>query len=360
MYRGYLPRDLVKGPQGARSLSRLPTATIACFGSRSRRVNFCIQALKLLIEIRGKEFDVVTAGTETAFRHQWASRKHDGCFIYLAAPDGAVAELFMQDIPFVVFNDSPLEIVRTLLNDGMDMLGAIRKTTEHLVKMQDLLLSNSAFVVSEKTFLLTFRELIASVASHFKQQLTPLELSNVAKRLSKDKKLREDSLFEDYFLSRNNDEQTTSLTRAQEELVESCLTPLSRVSATQPLSLTWPRDVFLGSENNPIKGPIELTGHVRRFIHGPKLHLPKGQWIAAISFDVVNSDSGNILNIEIHSKVILMKKRYILPSSGSFSSIIEFKNFEPSSPIEFRFLIDGASTAGLFTLHNVSLVRASL
>jgi hypothetical protein len=323
-------------------------------------VNFCIQALKLLIEIKGKEFDIVTAGTETTFRHQWASRKHDGCFIYLAAPDSAVAELFTQDIPFVVFNDSPMEIVRTLLNDGMDMLSAIRKSTEHLVKVQDLLLSNSAFVFSEKTFLLTLGELISSVANHFKQDLTPLELGNVAKRLSRDKKLSENSLFEDYFLSRNNGEQTASLTKAQEELVESCLDPLSRVSAIQPLSLTWPREVFLGSGNNPIKGPIELAGHARRFIHGPKLHLPKGEWIATISFDVGNSDSGNILNIEIHSKIILTRKRYILPSSGNFSSIIEFKNSEPSSPIEFRFLIDGASTAGFFTLHNVSLVRASL
>ena len=360
MYRGYLPRDLVKGSQGARSLSRLPTTMIACFGSRSRRVNFCIQALKLLIEIKGKEFDIVTAGTETTFRHQWASRKHDGCFIYLAAPDSAVAELFTQDIPFVVFNDSPMEIVRTLLNDGMDILSAIRKSTEHLVKLQDLLLSSSAFVFSEKTFLLTFGELISSVASHLKQNLTSLELSNVAKRLGRDKNLSENSLFEDYFLSRNTSEQTASLTKAQEKLVETCLDPLSSVSAIQPLSLTWPREVFLGSGNNPIKGPIELTGHARRFIHGPKLHLPKGQWIATISFDVGNSDSGNILNIEIHSKIILMRKRYILPSSGNFSSIIEFKNSEPSSPIEFRFSIDGASTAGFFTLHNVSLVRASL
>ena len=187
---------------------------------------------------------------------------------------------------------SPMEIVRTLLNDGMDMLSAIRKSTEHLVKLQDLLLSSSAFVFSKKTFLLTFGELISSVASHFKQNLTSLELSNVAKRLSRDKKLSENSLFEDYFLSRNTSEQTASLTKAQEKLVETCLEPLSSVSAIQPLSLTWPREVFLGSGNNPIKGPIELTAHARRFIHGPKLHLPKGQWIATISFDVGNSVSG--------------------------------------------------------------------
>ena len=361
MYRGYLPRDLLNGSQGAKSLGRLPTAMIACFGSRSRRVNFCIQVLKVLMEIRGKGFDIITGGTETAFRSQWANRKHDRCFIFVASPDNGVAELYMQSgAPFVVFNDDPVEAVCASLEGGTDFLTALRKVSEQLAKNQDLMLSSSAFVVKEQTFLLPFNELMTIFDIHFDQKLSRSELATLANRFDRERKLSQHVSFDEFFALRDSSTGTPSLTKVQEELVEACLSPLSNISFTRPVNIIWPREVFVGSSNNAIKGPIELAGPSRRLITGPNLHVPKGRWVATASFEVGNNDAGNILNIEVCAKTTLMKKRYILPSSGRFSSIIEFEIPQPSSRIELRFSIGVASTAGTFTLHNVGLVRAPL
>ncbi len=122
----------------------------------------------------------------------------------------------------------------------------------------------------------------------------------------------------------------------------------------------WPREVFMNSDEQGalVNAPIYLTGRARLLLYGPFLHLPRGTWIAEISFEVRENFSGNVLKVDIYHDGIIGEWKFSLPDKGSFTFELPLKVFEPRHPIQIRFYLMEGAIEGTFDLKQVNLRRA--
>ena len=59
--------------------------------------------------------------------------------------------------------------------------------------------------------------------------------------------------------------------------------------------LDWPPPLFarLDRNNEPLRGPVDLTGGSRVFTNGPCVHLVPGRWTAVPSFRIGDNETNN-------------------------------------------------------------------
>jgi hypothetical protein len=124
-------------------------------------------------------------------------------------------------------------------------------------------------------------------------------------------------------------------------------------------NLVWPRELFFTcNEGYGHPEHIELTGPARCLIWGPYLHLPPGEWVARVEFEVRENWTGNSLQAEIYDGVDIMAiVRTNLPSEGLFSFELPFSLPVCDRRLEIRLNLMKGAIEGRFCLRSVTLRR---
>ena len=122
-------------------------------------------------------------------------------------------------------------------------------------------------------------------------------------------------------------------------------------------NLVWPRELFFTcNEGYGHPEHIELTGPARCLIWGPYLHLPPGQWIARVEFEVRANWTGNSLEADIYDGVDIMAIiRTELPAEGIFSFELPFSLATCDRRLEIRLYLMKGAIEGQLGLRSVSL-----
>jgi hypothetical protein len=125
------------------------------------------------------------------------------------------------------------------------------------------------------------------------------------------------------------------------------------------MRLNWPRDLFYTcNEGYAEPELIDLTGPARFLIWGPLLHLPKGNWIVKIEFEVSENLSGTEVEADIHDgQRFLIVTKTALPREGKFSFELPFRVEDPQLPIQVRISLLKGAIEGKFGLRSMSLRR---
>jgi len=124
--------------------------------------------------------------------------------------------------------------------------------------------------------------------------------------------------------------------------------------------IAWPRDVFVfGHEaGNFVTGPIDMVGRARYLCFGPYLHLPRGNWRIDVNFTIKGNCAGNSIQLDVFDGSVLAKGHASLPSSGHFSTFLEFFVHEARRPLEVRVLMEYGAIDGVFNLIEVGITPA--
>lgn len=146
-------------------------------------------------------------------------------------------------------------------------------------------------------------------------------------------------------------------------LAASVLAPLDgffRDGRMRPL--VWPRESFLLGDrpDEPVRGPIDLTGGARCVVYGPYLHLPAGAWTARILLGFDHRVYEQSFVMEMHGGSLLARARVGAPgAAGIFAAAMTFVVSEPHVPLELRILTERGAIEGAITSLSVELAAGA-
>lgn len=143
------------------------------------------------------------------------------------------------------------------------------------------------------------------------------------------------------------------MSRDQLDLVTKSLLPYFNILEGRSSPFHWPIGLFRDSQmpDKALLGPVELTGPARHIAFGPLLHLPAGQWIAALIFAVRENLSGNSLYVDIvHGQGVAAQGEFNLPSAGVFAFEIAFSVIDPRHPVALRLVTQSGAIEGSLQL----------
>jgi hypothetical protein len=317
---------------------------VSVFGDPSQESMFGLRAIQLLVENAVGSYHWVCEGTAAELAEALADATHKNIVFFADSPDHYIGKVFLEgNAPLVLLLHDPTSIVESLTFEReFDVITSIRVTSLSLSCLHDLVLYPRAYVISEPLNIGNIANHLIRIAQIYQIPINDVILKNTLDCL-KTSERRKTCL--DPFLS------TTSISiRGFESLLNK--------SAVD--RLRWPREVFMNADNQGaiIDAPIDLTGRARLLLYGPFLHLPRGSWIAEVSFEVRENFSRNVLKVDICLDEVAGEWTFQLPETGSYTFEIPLKVLEPRHPVQIRLYLMQGAIEGIFDLKDVKLRRA--
>lgn len=251
----------------------------------------------------------------------------------------------------VVFLNSPNTIADALtVSRDLDAITSIRVTTQSLSCLHELAVVPRSYVVSERLNIDNLEKYFVHFAAIYGIRINASILQEAMRRLVP--------------VMQKNDELARSRLALEGECqttaMASCLRGFEPLLEKKPVNLMyWPPEVFLdsGRQGAPLCGPLDLTGSARLLLYGPFLHLPRGSWIATVSFEVSQNLSGNLLKIDIYYDGVIGEWTCELPKNGNYTFDLPFEILDPRHAVQIRFYIMQGAIEGIFELKRVDLHR---
>lgn len=317
---------------------------VSVFGDPSQDAKFALRAIQSLVENAFGSYHWIYEGTAADLTTALAEASHRNIVFFSDAPDHHISNAFLEgDAPLVVLVHNPMSIVDSLiLERNFNGITSIRNTSLSLSCLHDLVLCPRAYVISD-----------------------PLDTTNIAKHLTQLASICQIP-FNDLILKNTIDclmplERRKAHTNRGPDSMSTCITSFeSLLKRTAVNRIRWPREVFLNADEQGaiVNAPVDLTGRARLFLYGPYLHLPRGLWMAEVTFEVRENFSANELKVDICLDDVIGEWKFQLPDKGSYSFELPLRITEPRHPIQIRFYLMQGAIEGIFDLKQVKLRRA--
>jgi len=143
-------------------------------------------------------------------------------------------------------------------------------------------------------------------------------------------------------------------------IVSKYLAPLfASGRGTGPLTLVWPREVFLDGDvpGEVLPPTIEVAGRARFLSYGPYLPLPTGLW-QATAFLGFSPEIGKMpFILEADTGGVFSRGFFETERGGLFSLTLEFTVTDPLQPVEFRLISQDSALEGQAALIELELTR---
>jgi hypothetical protein len=317
---------------------------VSVFGDPSQDAIFATKAIQSLVENAFGSYHWIYEGTAADLATALAEASHRNVIFFSDAPDYHISKVFLEgNAPLVVLVHNPIRIVDSLiLERKFDAITSTRLTSLSLSCLHDLVLCPRAYVISE-----------------------PLDITNIAKHLTRLANVCripvDDVILEKAVKCLMPLGQNKARTNRGPDAMSACLESFeSLLRKTAVNQICWPREVFLNADEQGafVTAPVNLTGRARLFLYGPYLHVPRGLWIAEITFEIRENFSGNILKVDICFEEVAGEWKFQLPENGIYTFELSLKIFEPRHPVQIRFFLMEGAIEGSFDLKRVNLRRA--
>jgi hypothetical protein len=120
--------------------------------------------------------------------------------------------------------------------------------------------------------------------------------------------------------------------------------------------VVWMPDLFQTGDNQPLTGPIELTGRTRFLVYGPYILLPPGRWRADVSLGFVELGDSMDFAIDVHAAGQLSATTVTATDHGVAQASLAFV-IDPANdfPAEIRVVNLRAAFEGRLALGPVTL-----
>jgi hypothetical protein len=163
------------------------------------------------------------------------------------------------------------------------------------------------------------------------------------------------------FFLKNSLAEESQVDDSENLAIGNCLRLIERyadVAGHQPLGdLDWPLELFTRTDHLPWRTPFDLTGPARMLLYGPYLHLPIGNWVARVEFEIDRAVSGVEAGADVRVGEHVFEKNFQMPPKGIFAYNIDFVVFDPNQSIEVRIFMKRGAIEGALFLRSVSVCR---
>jgi hypothetical protein len=126
-----------------------------------------------------------------------------------------------------------------------------------------------------------------------------------------------------------------------------------------PSYIDWPMGLFRGADELPPSSAIDLTGPARALLFGPYLHLPVGEWMAKVEFEISEAHSGFEAVADVRVQQTITKKTLIAPAKGIFAYDLVFRVDDPAHDLEIRLFMTKGAIEGVFIPRSVRVRPAA-
>ena len=120
-----------------------------------------------------------------------------------------------------------------------------------------------------------------------------------------------------------------------------------------PAHIGWPLALFTCPDTEHWREPIDLTGPARVIMYGPYLHLPAGQWVARVEFEIDGAISGVEAATDVVSSGSVVEKTFLMPTKGIFAFEIGFSVSDPRHTVEIRLMTKRSAIEGQLLVRSV-------
>ena len=122
-----------------------------------------------------------------------------------------------------------------------------------------------------------------------------------------------------------------------------------------PLQVVWPVSLFTCPDVENWRQPIDLTGPARAVIYGPYLHLPAGDWVARVEFEIDEAISGVEASTDVFISEVLVQKVFLMPAKGIFAYELSFAVSDPRHAVEIRLFTKRSAIEGRLLMRSVTV-----
>ena len=152
---------------------------------------------------------------------------------------------------------------------------------------------------------------------------------------------------------------------ASPDTIDGCLAPLLHGAQLKvPLSLRWPREVFISGDQPgmPLPVTIEIAGGARVLSYGPYFPLPTGKWRVVPMIGFSRQVGRMPFLIEVVCESIIHRAYFEAQHAGIYSMPfeLELNSDRMGIPVEIRLVIQDAALEGAIALIEVGLEASAL
>lgn len=152
---------------------------------------------------------------------------------------------------------------------------------------------------------------------------------------------------------------------ASPDIIDGCLaTLLQGAQLKLPVSLRWPREVFISGDQPgmPLPETIEIAGGARVLSYGPYFPLPTGKWRVVPMIGFSRQVGRMPFLIEVVCDGIIHRAYFEAQHAGIYSMPfeLELNSDRMGVPVEIRLVIQDAALEGAIALIEVGLVTSAL
>lgn len=122
-----------------------------------------------------------------------------------------------------------------------------------------------------------------------------------------------------------------------------------------PSEVMWPVSLFTCPDIASWREPIDLTGPARAVMYGPYLHLPPGEWIARVEFEIDEAVSGVEAATDVFISEVLVEKVFLMPAKGIFAYELSFAVADPRHAVEIRLFTKRSAIEGRLLVRSVTV-----
>jgi hypothetical protein len=341
---------------------------ISVFGTPSPLTYWGIHVMRAVMQVIYGDYHFIKANSIDELREAWDKREGKSVLFVSECPDMQVTNLFIKSgLPVLVFVDHPVDVVCHLIAAGTHTVwDGLCFASQSLCSLREISRSPTAFRFGRGRYSATAHDLVEDIIHGVVGYASEEQIEKVLEiAVPNDSRHNKTSVSEQILASfpraRRPGDYTSLLPSDLEGTIEQVIGQYHPVVTGGDLQqVVWPKSLFSHwhPSGNYHRGPIELLGPARYLIWGPYMHLPRGDWVAAIEIETAENHSGNEVMVDIiagFGAAILAVGTVDLPVAGVFSFNIEFNITEPKSPIEIRFLLKSGAIEGRFALRQVVL-----
>jgi hypothetical protein len=318
--------------------------------------------VRALVQTTIGDHDFLGESTVPALADLWQRRTTGVCLLFGDCPERKIVDLVIAGrSPIILFAEDPIDIVGYAIEErNLSVRNAASLVNQCLAVFHDLFLRGDVLVVERSG---TVSVLIERIASTLGLQLSTEQRLAVARQVGVDitgQALVANEVERYGKFARRTGYWATHLDASDLNTALSLAAPFAGIYRGERLvAMEWPPHLFFSADTpgQALVSHLSMLGPARILAYGPYLHLPPGEWVANVEFEVGDNASGNSLFADVVVGNVLRGALTKLPSSGEFQFEMPFAITEPRTPIELRLAIKEGAIEGWLDLKMVTLTR---
>jgi hypothetical protein len=270
-------------------------------------------------------------------------------------PDQDLFDFLLRSVlPLIAFADDVDEMIDwTAHSRRMSAENAVRFCCNITCVLAPAYLAPRALILRPET---SVRALVAAIIAHLCPDADESLASRLYEALVRDGKITPDGPA-NWRLNVEPSETGPSLTDPERtaDMKTALASYAGLFSGHFPSEVVWPVSLFTCPDVAHWREPIDLTGPARAVMYGPYLHLPPGDWVARVEFEIDEALSGVEAGTDVFISEVLVEKVFLMPAKGIFAYELSFAVSDPRHAVEIRLFTKRSAIEGRLLVRTVTV-----